>query len=442
MSSPQAECPVKDALREKLHQEIVPQLERLVASLPEALQGLPQAEARLRAGGIEAARCLLQGWGELARRTNLRPDCPKCGVPMRHKGLKPITLVSTVGTIRCRRPRYRCQTCGTESYPHDAALRFQRHPVTLRLAKVVGRLTAQLPFAQARQNLTADYPVRLAKQTMTDIAEDAGQQINAAEDAQRRQIEERQAPLPDSALTPDKACVFADGTTVHTEGDWHEIRVATAQSEDAQGKPLARHSRARFLGVESVAWVLLLLARSVGWQHARLRAFVADGAHWLWRIADQYFPSAVQILDWYHLAEHVHKAARIVFGEGSAQAAEWAKRCKDALWQGKVSAAAALIEGQLRRVRAAAKREALQEFQTYLRHNDTRVDYPRYRDLGLPIGSGEVEAQCKTLVGARCKLAGMRNWKYAGAENVLRLRAALQDGSYDRVWQTHFGLAA
>jgi hypothetical protein len=70
------------------------------------------------------------------------------------------------------------------------------------------------------------------------------------------------------------------------------------------------------------------------------------------------------------------------------------------------------------------------------------VDYPRYRELGLPCGSGQVEAQCKTLVGARCKLAGMRDWKYAGAEAVLRLRAAVQDGSYSRLWQQRLNVAA
>src|SRR5262249_4256046 len=156
---------------------------------------------------------------------------------------------------------YRCESCGTETYPHDATLRFEGHPVTPRLAKVVSRLCAQLPFGQARANLQADYPVRLAKQTMTDITEDAGQKINAAEDAERRRIQEREVPLPESELKPDKACVFADGTTVHTEGDWHEIRVATARSENAQGKVLAKHSRAHFLGVAEIAWVLLLLAR-------------------------------------------------------------------------------------------------------------------------------------------------------------------------------------
>lgn len=442
MSSPQSASTVKQALRTKLHQDIVPFLEQLIDSLPEDLNCLSQAEQQLRDGSLESARLLLEGWGQVAERTKARPCCEKCGVPMRHKGLKPLCLATTVGDIQCRRPRYRCESCGTEAYPHDATLRFEGHPVTPRLAKVVSRLCAQLPFGQARGNLQADYPVRLAKQTMTDIAEDAGQKVNEAEDAERRKIQTLEAPLPESELKPDKACVFADGTTVHTEGDWHEIRVATASAENAEGKVLAKHSRARFLGVEEIAWVLLLLARSVGWQNARLKAFVADGAHWLWNLAGEIFPSATQILDWYHLSEHVHKAARIVFGEASDKGKAWAEECKDWLWDGKPNPVLDRVKQELGRVRSPAKRDALHELQTYLENNLTRMDYPRYRELGLPIGSGTVESQCKTLVGARCKLGGMRNWKYAGAENVLRLRAALQDGTYDRVWEQQFGLAA
>src|SRR5208282_5054095 len=271
------------------------------------------------------------------------------------------------------------------------------------------------------------------KQTLTDIAEAAGQKINASEDAQRQQIMAQEQALPESDLRPAIACVFAVGTTVHTEGDWHEIRVATATAHDGQGKQLARQSRARFLSVESIAWVLLLLARSVGWQNAGQRAFIADGAHWLWKIASTFFGSAIQILDWYHLSEHVHKAAKTVFGEGSTAAAAWAKQCLDELWEGRVASVLVLVQQELARVRAPAKRTGLAELETYLENNQTRVDYPRYRALGLPIGSGEVEGQSKTLVGGRCKQAGMRNWTYAGAENVLRLRAALQNCDYDRL---------
>jgi hypothetical protein len=94
------------------------------------------------------------------------------------------------------------------------------------------------------------------------------------------------------------------------------------------------------------------------------------------------------------------------------------------------------------RKRSPAKREALQELATYLENNLSCVDYPRYRQIGLPIGSGQVEAQCKTLVGARCKQAGMRNWTYDGAEGVLRMRAAKHDNSFDTLWDRELRLAA
>ena len=304
-------------------------------------------------------------------------------------------------------------------------------------------MAAQLgSFEDACATLGEDYGVRLAKETIRDVAERAGQYVIEQEDELRERIQNRQAPLPESEQKPAKACVFADGTTVHTEGDWHEIRVATVTTEDAAGEPLARKSRARFLPVDEVAWMLLLMAREVGYANAPLRAFVADGAQWLWRIAEQYFGSAVQILDWYHLAEHVHKAANALWGEGSEAAHRWSKTIKDALWDGQGEAALTLVREECHKHRSPSKREALQELQTYLEHNLSRIDYPRYRALGLPIGSGQVEAQCKTLVGARCKQAGMRNWTYVGAEGVLRLRAARHDGSFDALWQQQLSLAA
>jgi hypothetical protein len=361
---------------------------------------------------------------------------------MRHKGHRTTACLTTLGSVRFRRPRWRCQGCGRDSYPHDQTSRFLGHGVSWPLAKVIARLAAQVPFEQARDNVEADYGLHLAKQTVALVAEAAGGEVLRHEDEQRQRVAGRQGPLPDSTLSPQRACLFADGTTVHTEGDWHEVRVATATAHDAAGLQLTRQSRARFLPVAGFAWMLALLARSVGYQNAPQKAFIADGAHWLWKLAEDYFPRATQILDWYHLAEHVHKAANAVFGEGSAGAQEWARRRKAELWEGQVEGTLAAVEGELSRVRAESKRSSLRELRTYLENNRGRVDYPRYREAGLPIGSGQVEAQCKSLVGARCKQAGMRDWSYRGAEAVLRLRAALQDGSYDRIWQARLALAA
>jgi len=434
---------VKHALLEVLQRELLPALAQLIDQLPDGLADADRAERQVRAGLLAVARLLLQAWARAADPAAGRPECPDCRLPLRHKGYREGTSVTTLGPVRFRQPRYRCTACGAECYPHDEKLRFLGHAVSWPLAQVVGRLAALLgSFEQARDALAEDYGVRLAKQTVAEVAQAAGGEALRHEDGHRHKVAGREAPLPDSPLAPDTACVFADGTTVHTEGDWHEVRVATATASDARGESVARQSRARFLPVADFAWVLVLLARAVGYQNARLRAFIADGAHWLWKLADDYFPSAIQVLDWYQLAEHVHKAAGGVFGEGSAGAKAWAEARKEELWQGRPGDALGAVERELTRVRSPAKRAALTELRTYLENNRSRVDYPRYRALGLPVGSGQVEAQCKSLVGARCKQAGMRNWTYAGAEAVLRLRAAVQDGSYAQLWERRLKPAA
>jgi hypothetical protein len=443
MSTAHAISGVKQALLEKLQQEIVPQLEQLVHALPEQLVDFERAEVQLRNGLLKVAQHLLEIWGHVADVKVARPCCPTCGVAMRHRGLPETSVATTVGAVSYRRPRWRCETCGQECYPHDGVLRFLTHNVSWPLAKVCSRLAAQIPsFEDASENLAEDYRMHLAKETIRSIAEAAGTTILEQEDQQRRQVMERTQPLPESDKRPAKAYVFADGTTVHSEGDWHEIRVATVVTEDAAGKPLERQSRARFMGVEEVAWTLLLLARSMGYQNAKQRAFIADGAAWLWKLQEAYFGSATAILDWYHLAEHVHKAANAVFGHGSAEAKEWAKRLKDELWEGRSDMALTLARQDLAKARSPSKREALQELVTYLENNQHHMDYPRYRALGLPVGSGQVEAQCKTLVGGRCKQAGMRNWTYQGAEAILRLRSASQDGSFHDIWNRKLRCAA
>jgi hypothetical protein len=443
MSTSEEISAVKQALLQKVREDIVPELERLVRELPDQLVEFGNAELELRKGLIKVSQHLLDLWAQSADKKIARPCCPKCQVPMRHRGLVATNIVTTVGEVAYRRPRWRCDECQEECYPHDAMLRFQSHGLSWAAAKIVSRLAAQIPsMDEAAKNFEEDYAVHLAKETVRQVAETAGATILKQEDEIRRRVMERLVPLPQSDKTPEKAYVFADGTTVHSEGDWHEIRVATVATEDAAGNPIERQSRARFMEVEEVAWTLVMLTRGVGYQNAKLQAFIADGAAWLWKLQAAFFAKAIPILDWYHLAEHVHKAANGLHGQGTAEAEQLAKLLKTELWEGRVGNARSLTEKERAKTRSPNKREALQELLTYMENNAERMDYPRYRELGLSIGSGQVEAQCKTLVGGRCKQAGMRNWSYAGAESLLRLRAAKQDASFDALWTAKLRLAA
>jgi len=132
----------------------------------------------------------------------------------------------------------------------------------------------------------------------------------------------------------------------------------------------------------------------------------------------------------------VGACAKTFFGEGAdGQGTDIAKA-----WSLKVCGTlrAGLADDALREVerlpaRTPTKRNAKHTLITYINNNRTRIDYPRYEALGLPLGSGEVEAQCKTLVQARCKQSGMR-WSRSGAEQLLRVRCAIRDGSFDAIF--------
>src|SRR5215475_13298276 len=117
MSTPAADSAVKRPLLDHLRDETLPALERLVASLPGSLKSAAEVERQVRAAALAAARSLLAAWGRAADAATDRPACPCCAGPMRHKGRRSATCLTTLGAVRFRRPRYRCDGCARESYP-------------------------------------------------------------------------------------------------------------------------------------------------------------------------------------------------------------------------------------------------------------------------------------------------------------------------------------
>lgn len=293
--------------------------------------------------------------------------------------------------------------------------------------------------------LVEECGIELSKQSIEAITQEAGRLLLAGDDAAWEACfarSERGVPRgpKESAISPEMVAVYADGTMIHAEGQWREIRVGRAIAWDGDSSIRRQRCFARFLPLEQFGQQLFVEAHAAGYGRARKRVFLGDGAHWLWELAALHLPDATQILDWYHLEENVHAAAEAVFGEGTQEAQQWAEDRRNELWNGAHRAARQAV-AELGRRRRGAKREALRKLGVYLKNNAGRMDYPRYRREGLPVGSGAVESMCKTLVGGRCKQAGMRNWTRRGAEAVLRLRAAQFDDDFGPLWDAHLRLA-
>ena len=160
---------------------------------------------------------------------------------------------------------------------------------------------------------------------------------------------------------------------------------------------------------------------------------IADGAAWIWdRVADlaESGQQVWHILDFWHACEHLATIGRLLYGEGSDRFKECFKR-----WRGMLreSRSAEVIEelgqlrdsGEYRTLRADIQGEI-----DYFMANQKRMDYRRYRELALPIGSGTVESACKNVVAARMKQSGMM-WGLPGATGMLQLRASIKSRRFN-----------
>ncbi len=150
--------------------------------------------------------------------------------------------------------------------------------------------------------------------------------------------------------------------------------------------------------------------------------FLGDGAVWIWNLVSQYYPNAIQIVDWYHAEEHLEIIANAAFAQG-ADRTNWLEGVKQALWEGQVELVIAAGEA------LAASCELARKAAHYFYTNAERMRYDRFRAAGYMIGSGTVESGCRQIVTQRLKLPGAQ-WTVPGAVQTAKARAAWLSGSW------------
>ena len=178
----------------------------------------------------------------------------------------------------------------------------------------------------------------------------------------------------------------------------------------------------------------------------RHKALICDGKRSIWNSADamDVYTDFTRILDFYHAAEHLSKAAEALFGKKSQKGQRWFAKYRHILRTQPGGARTALRSMQYHRqkLRSNSERDTTaSRVITYFRNNLDKMDYARYRKMGLPIGSGPVEAACKTIVGARLKRSGMR-WSLLGGQHVLNLRTPLLSNRWNTFWNCYLEWAA
>ena len=155
---------------------------------------------------------------------------------------------------------------------------------------------------------------------------------------------------------------------------------------------------------------------------------LGDGATWIWNLADEHCPDAVQIVDRFHAKQHLSDVAKSIYGAGSDLGAQWARARHDDLDGGDLDAVLTALRGH------APHDDAARKCIDDVERNRARMDYPAFRAAGLCTSTGVVEAGCKVAIGTRCKRAGM-HWTVAGADAIIALRCCKLSGRFEEFWE-------
>ncbi len=366
----------------------------------------------------------------------------------RHAGRRAKTFVTALGEMELVRAWYHCDACGRGFAPRDRELGFGDGGLSPAVLRMVGSAAGEVSFATAGSLLHELAGLNVDAKTVERRAEALGREIAADE-------RDRVAAGPATART---LYLGLDGTGVpvrraETEGragkqpdgsaKTREAKLAvvwSAERTGADGAP-ARDpgSVTCSAAIESAATrdtdtVPAPFARRVvreaarrGFGAAERRVVLGDGAAWIWNIAAEHFPGAVEIVDVFHAAEHLHDIAKAVYGNDNDLARVWAEQRRGELLAG-------AFDDLLRAVGAHAGRcEEARKGRAYFAGNRRRMDYPGFRARGLCIGSGVVEGACRNVVASRLKRGGMR-WTVAGADAILALRSYIVSHRFDDFW--------
>jgi hypothetical protein len=376
-----------------------------------------------------------------------------CGHTARFKELRTKTFLSVVGTVGVLRPYYLCSHCSKGQHPVDVELGvagLESSPGVRRMEAVVG---SGAPFGRGCEPLKVLAGLEVTAKAIERTAEAIGADIARREQQEVARAKQLVLPVVSKQNIP-KLYVLMDGTGVpavpaETQGHVGKIEgqrahtreckfgcVFTQTTVDDEGRPVRDPDSTTYTGAietaEEFGPRMYTEAWRRGWEWATLRIVIADGAIWIWNLADLHFPGAIQIVDLYHARQHLWAVAALLFPNDATRQERWMISSQHLLDNGQIER----LVKRLRKIESEND-EVLHKLSLeaeYFQRNAQRMRYPEFRKLGLFVGSGVVEAGCKTVIASRLKCSGMF-WTVAAANAIIALRCSLLNARFEDYWE-------
>jgi hypothetical protein len=360
-------------------------------------------------------------------------------------------VVTVLSPVQLKRAYYHCADCKQGRIPKDEDLDIVDSSFSPGVRRMMGRVGGKEAFDEGRGDLEELAGVVVKTKAVERVSETIGRQI---ERVNQREREAAMSGKLDSIEAVDTLYIAIDGTGVpvvphETEGRKGKDETGRAKTREAklgcvftqtklddQGQPQRDEQSTTYVGAIETAeeFGRRIYAEAVrrGLKRARRVVVLGDGALWIWNIADEHFPMATQIVDLYHAREHLSNVGKIIYGALSSKAKDWSAGRIEQLDGGDIEAVLTALKRL--RPRDPKVQQEVQKATTYFTTNIERMRYARFRQERLFVGSGVVEAGCKTVIGYRLKQSGMR-WTVRGANAIIALRCSQLSGRWEEFWE-------
>ena len=360
-------------------------------------------------------------------------------------------LLTLLGPVKVKRAYYYDEQCECGCSPKDTALDIEGSSFSPGVRRVMGRAGTFRPFAAGHEDIKEMAGILVDSKEIERQCHQLGQEVEDFD------ITEGEVVLSGKVIkmkSVPKMYICMDGTgvpvikaeTANRKGKGKDGRAKTREVKlgciftqttvDEKGYPVRDEYSTSYAGaIETADKFGIRIYREAirrGLDRAEKVCVIGDGAPWIWNIADEQFYGAIQVVDLYHAREHYWNAAKIAFGCDKKNLKRWTeKRCKE-LNQGKVEAVIKAIT----HLSAPTKeeQELLEKEIGYFEKNKERMRYDDFRKQELFVGSGVVEAGCRTVVGQRLKQSGM-HWSVKGANNIIALRCCFLSNRWEDFWE-------
>ena len=380
--------------------------------------------------------------------------CP-CGGVAKYEAMRSRPVLTAVGWAQIDRPYYLCSKCDHGQFPADVQLDIDKKDFSPGVRRMLAAVGSELSFAQGRDQIKLLADLEVTAKACERIAESIGEDIEARQQQDIRRAKQLSLPIVAGPPIP-YLYVQMDGTQTpmvksevegragRTPGQPARTRecklgaVFTQTGVDAKGRPVRDEESTTYVGAIETAELFGLRiyteAWNRGWDRATIRVIMGDGSHWIWNIADQHFPGAIQIVDLYHAREHLWDLARLLFPGDLPAQKRWIMRKLYWLENGKIEA---LVKALRKLANSNSNPELVKAIRLeaeYFECNRDRMQYPEFRKKNLFVGSGVIEAGCKTVIGSRLKRSGMF-WTVRGANAIISLRCCCLSGKFEGYWE-------